>query len=146
MPNYKSRRLQISVTSSADETENSNTTLVNHTALKIALKASKSYSGYLLIFVKSHATADLKYKCTIPSGATSVACTATLGTTTPLGTAVITTQHDVATDDTTQCIFLPIYIKTSTTAGDIQFQFAQLTSDVNNTTILAGSSIHLIQS
>lgn len=126
----------------ADETVNSSTTLQDDDDLVLALSASQTYAFEAFIVYNAAAAPDYKCAFTVPSGATlywevvalNSSAVLTKFTTTSSGGAVslVGTGADIA-------LTIHGVVIVSTTAGNLQYQFAQNTSDGGNTTTKAGS-------
>jgi len=135
------------VRKSADQSVTSSTTLVNDSQLKFAIAASETYLFQLWLYVyTADGVPDIKLTCTGPSGSTLLwspgqvillpDASQTAGTVQTGGT---TASYFV--DSNLRLITLFGSILNSTTAGDVQLQFAQNVSSATSTTIKAGSYI-----
>jgi len=129
-----------------DETINSSTTFQNDDDLVFAVEASKIYVAILVAFVDSPANADFKDTFTVP--------TDTLGqkhgsnaflspnANSSYDFEAITTNVNGTTDGTKNTpFFKPFFIFVDTTTGNVQYQWAQVSSQAGNTTVKTGSYI-----
>jgi hypothetical protein len=121
-----------------------NTTLAN-SSLALSLEASATYTGICLLCYDGSTTGDLKDAFTWPSGATGwyASIGANAGFT---GTAMVTASASGTTisfgaNGVGAKLVVPIYFMlTTTSAGTLQHQFAQNTTDgTNGTTLYAAS-------
>lgn len=120
----------------------SSTTLQNVTKLKVNGEASKKYKVRVSLLVEGKADSDIKATVVGPSGATGVIDLLTVNPgVNPIGTAVAVSLAD----DTVSYIVLEGVVTISTTAGDIQVQAAQNVSQNDQLTILAGSSMEVLE-
>jgi hypothetical protein len=136
-----------SVRKSSDQTVTSSTTLVNDSQLKFAVEASTTYVFQAWLYTyAADGTPDIKVTFTSPAGSTlfwsssqviyNAAAATTLTVVAPGGTT-----GDLFVDSNLRAIQLYGTILNSTTAGDVQLQWAQNTSSANGTSVKAGSSI-----
>lgn len=143
----------------ADTTKNANVTLGDITGMSAALAANATYLIEAWIFYQSNPTADMKLAVTLPSGATGI--WGSWGVpffTAPVvgservnyidtGTLDIVNALTVGGDDEfTGSVWIscrPTGFVTTTSAGTLQFQFAQATSDASNSIIKSGSFCRL---
>lgn len=140
------RMLPLVAYKSGDQSVTSSTTLVNDSALAVPVEANAVYKVELLIYYAggTHATADFKYNFTFPSGAGS-ASVRYLGLSTALaiqyGTVVLGGAGAFGTNGTGNILTvdLEFNLTTSSTAGNLQLQWAQNTSNATATTVKAGS-------
>jgi hypothetical protein len=144
---------------SAQALVNNTVTLTTIADLTTALEASATYIIEMTLIYLSGTTPDIKFKwdiasvagCTIEWGQTGASA---INAAAPSGGAAITTYNSM--HDQTQTMVLsgqatgadnkvmvPIVatVHNSTTAGNLNFQFAQNVADVSNTTIEVGSYI-----
>lgn len=130
----------------ADTSKTSNTTLGNITGLSVPVAASTTYAldGYL--GYDGNATGDIKFAFTQPSGTTGHWGLAGDDTTTS-GNLKTTTAAALTTVITlgggTAKATVHGYVVVAGTAGTLQLQFAQNTSNGTATTVRAGSWIRL---
>lgn len=136
-----------SVRKSSDQTVTSSTTLVNDSQLKFAIEASATYTFQAWLYVyAADATPDIKVTFTGPSGSTLFWSSSQViflanGSTTLTVVAPGGTTGDFFVDSNLRVVQLYGSILNSTTAGDVQLQFAQNTSSANGTSVKAGSYI-----
>lgn len=141
-----------------DVTKNASTTLGDVTGLGLSVAANATYALDGWIYFESNPTADIKFALTLPSGSTGV-----MGFYGPnLATAPVVNQERInyvdmgvysatasatygigGDDEFTGSVWVTAQprgvITTSSTAGTIQVQFAQNTSNASNTKVKAGS-------
>ena len=127
------------VVKKVDQTVNSTVTPEDDDELLVALNANKTYGWQLWLFVKSISAGGYRTDFTLPSGASGEMSNQAFNSVTIADAIDMTTVRTHATDDTVQ--FLPFVGRaiTNSTAGNLQFQFAQDSSNGGNTTTLAGS-------
>ena len=120
----------------ADQTVNNSTTLVNDTDLVVPLLANRKYYWFMRVRFQSNSTPDIKFTWTVPSGATggrrrelTAATEVSYGTTSNWPGSTGVNRQGYAGG----------YVEVSTTAGNLQFQWAQNTADASNTAVLKGS-------
>lgn len=135
------------VVKTGNESMTSNTTLQNDDELFLTLAASTKYIVDGLIIYRGATTGDLKLTFTVPSGATGIwsaggpnAATSPATDFDSTGNAYATTRaiagNGAAADMTCH---VRGYLDVSTTAGFLQLQWAQNTSDVTATQVRLGS-------
>ena len=136
-----------SVRKSSDQTVTSSTTLVNDSQLKFAVAANETYIFQAWLYTyAADGTPDIKVTFTGPAGSTVLWSSSQVifnagGSTTLTVVAAGATTADLFVDSNLRAIQLYGTILNSSTAGDLQFQFAQNTSSANGTSVKAGSSI-----
>ena len=136
-----------SVRKSADQTVTSSTTLVNDSQLKFAVGASETYIFQAWLYTyAADGTPDIKVTFTGPAGSTVFWSSSQVifnagGATTLTVVSPGATTADLFVDANLRAIQLYGTILNSTTAGDVQLQWAQNTSSANGTSVKAGSSI-----
>jgi hypothetical protein len=136
-----------SVRKSSDQTVTSSTTLVNDSQLKFAVAASETYIFQAWLYTyAADGTPDIKVTFTGPAGSTVLWSSSQVifnagGSTTLTVVAPGATTADLFVDSNLRAIQLYGTILNSSTAGDLQFQWAQNTSSANGTSVKAGSSI-----
>ncbi len=141
--NYKSSFLTIHNVVS-NELVNNTETLANSIYLKQSLKINKFYTGIVLFRVLSPAAADLDITFEDITGATGDSFS--IGGTIINSPSNFGSQLTVSTDASTQTFMIRFWIKTGSTAADLQLQFAQNTATVGDTKILAGTMMMVFES
>lgn len=128
---------------SSDETINSDSTLSDDSELTATLAANKRYAFFSVIFVITDATPDFKYGYTVPASTTNQKGASVWRGSGGLQAANPVTTSQAMTASGTSETQLPIngYVITGASAGTLDFQWAQDTSDAANTTVKAGSFI-----
>lgn len=131
---------------SALQNVNNSTTLTNDNHLVIPVAANKSYKFIGLLFA-TWATGAFKYAFTVPSGATGKCWLERAAATNNVGGVVdLTTGGSTsATNLTNAPLLIAGNIDNGSNAGNLQFQFAQSSQQVNNTTLNQGSAILFIE-
>lgn len=139
------------VRKSSDQSVTSSTTVVNDSQLKFAVAANETYifEAWLYTYA-ADGTPDIKVTFTGPSGSTVLWSSSQVifnagGSTTLTVVSAGATTADLFVDANFRAIQLYGTILNSTTAGDLQFQWAQNTSSANSTTVKAGSYIYGIK-
>lgn len=141
------------VVKTADESVTSSTTLQNDDQLKYPLLANLTYVFNLLAFYEGSTTGDIKFAFTVPTGATlewaslragGSLASASFGTTTEdvlgSGTVAFGGANGAGTRLPFQARGIVVM---GSTAGDLQFQWAQTTSDAVATTVFARSFLQV---
>ena len=135
------------VRKSSDQSVTSSTTVVNDSQLKFAVAANETYIFQAWLYTyAADGTPDIKVTFTGPSGSTVLWSSSQVifnagGSTTLTVVSAGATTADLFVDSNFRAIQLYGTILNSSTAGDLQFQWAQNTSSANSTTVKAGSSI-----
>lgn len=125
------------VRKTADESVTSSTTLQDDDHLLLAIDASATWIFRFMIFYQAGAAEDIKFAITVPSGATIIAGVMNDG-----NNDVFTTsggEDAVAGDGGNETVILSGTVVNSTTAGDLQFQFAQNNSGGTASIVRANS-------
>lgn len=131
----------------ASQTLLSNTTLTNDNTLFVALPTAGTFGWRCWLLYNSSLTADIKLTYTWPAGATAtwsgmgLASTAT-GTSGDINMAAVTVSGTTLVFGgaaANSVILLEGEIVMGGTAGNLQLQWAQNTSDATNTSVLARS-------
>ncbi len=135
--NYKSSNVHV-VILKADETVNNSETLIN-SALNLSLKVNKRYSGFLMLRFVSPSAADMDYTWAAITGATNAGFE--VGGGTANDEIALATESTIATSGNNQIIMLSFSLKMGSTAGTLQFKFAQTTATVGNTKVFQGSTL-----
>ena len=130
----------------AAETVNNSTTLQNDDTLLAALVASEVVAFECALRYNASAAADIQFAFTVPAGATINWGTAgahedTAGNNVNEGVTASGTALDIATAGAGSEEFLLLVgtVVNSTTAGNLQLQWAQNTSNVSDATVAVGS-------
>lgn len=133
------------VRNTALQTVNNSTTLVNATSLVLALAANEIVAFMAQVFYTGNGTADIQIAFTVPAGATirwnnaggvrntTAGTVAFVAAVTASGTSM---AFEGGTNGTATLIGTVV---NSTTAGNLQLQFAQNTADASNTDLQANS-------
>jgi len=135
------------VRKSSDQTVTSSTTVVNDSQLKFAVAANETYIFQAWLYTyAADGTPDIKVTFTGPSGSTVFWSSSQVifnagGSTTLTVVSPGATTADLFVDSNLRAIQLYGTILNSSTAGDVQLQWAQNTSSANGTSVKAGSSI-----
>lgn len=130
----------------SDQSVTSNsTTLVNDTALALALQANATYLVEFLVFYTggTAGSSDWKYGVTVPSGAT-ISPIRELGLTTGLAVQYLTVPAGGAFGSNGTGNKMAAEMKftiVTSAAGTLQLQWCQNTSSATATTVKAGSSL-----
>jgi len=138
----------------SDQTKNSDTALADDNTLAVALTAGKKYMITGVIAVYAHATPDFKYAWSFTGTANAEAgvtyahigralAAGAATTTYPIGNGYLTTPitRSIAGSSTAEHrlgVQIEVMIDVSGD-GTFSLQWAQNTSDANNTTVKAGS-------
>jgi hypothetical protein len=137
---------------SSSQSVTSSTTLVNDSALVLSVAANAVYEVTAHIVYDGSTAGDFKPGFTGPAGATLTWVGMGLGS--GASTPIESASHNAQTLSDTGAVgalgagtslVVPIHgvLTTAGTAGNFQFQFAQLTSDATATRVLAGSTLIL---
>ena len=107
-----------------------------------SVAANTNYIIFGVIYLTSNATADFKFAFSVPTGTTGDQGASGLSTTVTQATSTIGNVVPVAVSNTNRlAVWVYASILVGSTAGTLNFQWAQNTSDVGNTVVLAGSSL-----
>jgi len=128
------------VRKTADEIVSNSTTLQNDDALLFAVAANEVWEFTILSRYTATAVADFKFGLTIPAGAAFSALVAGYSAT---FTNIINTANPSAYmgGGTNYLARIRGVVVNGATAGNLQFQWAQNTAEVSDTTVLANSCI-----
>lgn len=129
------------VIKTADETIDTDTTLHDDLELVVALNASKTYLVIMFITIIGDGTADIKYRMTVPTGATAEGIFGNWASSVSTADHTPTSSWAVANDTNGQISMLAFRVITDTTAGNLNFQWAQNNSNANDTTVRQGSTM-----
>lgn len=135
----------------ADETKTSDNTFADDAELKdMAVGASKRYFVEFMLLCNANATPDQKFQFVVPSGATFKALLCgEVGTLTNANMGgdpnTVTTSFIIIGDGADSYAMGWGLLITSTTAGNLDLQWAQNVSDANPTKLLAGSFVKLTE-
>jgi len=125
----------------ADETVNNTTTTQDDDHLVVALGANETWILRYFIKYNSNTTANFKYNTVVPSGATYSALFQgdnTGGFVEHYRSSSNQTVDGKAAD---WAFLEEVVVKTSSTAGNVVFQWAQNTANASDTKVLIGSNI-----
>ncbi len=142
------------VAKTATQGVTSSTTLVDDAELFVAVEASATYHVELFLLHDSDPAGDFKLGWTAPSGATmtwgghaagAAETSSAAATTVNMRTRLISeTEGGLGgADGGGTTAFYQGYLITSTTAGNLQFQFAQQTSNAQASNCRAGSILRV---
>lgn len=129
----------------ADETVTSSTTLQDDADLSFPIGANQTWSVSMNLAVTANASGGFKYDFTLPSGASGwmvVSGNATIATG---GVSVTTGAGGTVSLTNPTAILFKVYITSSSTAGTVQFRFAQNASFGTGTTVSKGSILQAIR-
>lgn len=139
---------QLFVRKTADETVTSSITKQNDDHLFLALEASSTYTFQAVIFYDGATTGDIRTGFTVPAGATLLwgqigianSATSTIGSFQLFaGDSTGTANNGSLGAATKVPLFIRGLVVTGVTAGNLQFQWAQLSSDATAVTVFANS-------
>lgn len=141
------------VVKASDQSVISSTTFVDNTGLSVAVQASQKYVWRAVLYYSAGSTGDLKMGYTIPASATMIHTPFSIGAAAASGdwrSAHMTdlSAPGVAGGQLVGVRVTAIHEGTLTvagTAGTFQLQFAQSASEAVNTTVYAGSSLHVMR-
>ena len=127
-------------------TKTSDTTFADVGELGFSIGASEIWSFYIGISLVSPTAADVKFNVTVPAGASGRVSALNRANAITTGSAAIGTTIDLQTFDT-EDLAVGIWgtVQNSTTAGTVQLQAAQNTSNATALTIYANSFIVAFQ-
>ncbi len=144
--NYKSSYMQVIVKAS-NQTENSNETMVDDSHLKLVLRPSVRYTGYVVIQLQSGTTPDMDVTMKDITGATEdFFYVEGVGLGGLMDEISFGTEHSFVTDGSKELAVLHFSLLVGAAGGTLQFQFAQGTSDAGNTTVYKGSYLVVFNS
>lgn len=133
----------LTVKKTADQAISSDASLNNDTHLVLAIPASQTWLYEITLIFASTGAADLRVGCTVPSGATGTISTfwqSADGTDTVWANEL---DGVISLYGNGQIMVIKIYfyVVNSTTAGNVQLQWAQYISNGATTTVYAGSKM-----
>ena len=129
------------VLKTADETVNNNNSTQADDALLVALGANETWMLRYFIKYNSNTTADFRYNISVPSGATYDSLLQGDNNLGPLFYYRTSSDELVAGKGADwACIFNAV-VKTSSTPGNVVFNWAQYTANASDTKVLIGSNI-----
>lgn len=124
----------------SDQTVNNSTVLVNDADFIFPVLANEKWSVTLNVKLDTATTPDWKFNWTVPA-----ACTYNhawiYNNPTAIGNWVSTDGGIVSDGSTGQPVVVLAYFLVGANAGNVQFQWAQLTANASNTIVRAGSSL-----
>jgi hypothetical protein len=123
------------------DTINNDNVFSDDSELFIAVEANAYYRFHGIMMFNSHATPDIQYKFTLPSGAT-LQWTYDLDNMASYIRSVAESAF-AAGDGTNRMSNLVGIINVDSTAGDFQLQWRQAASDANDTILLEGSCLQV---
>jgi len=133
------------VRKTADETVNNSATLQNDDHLLFAIAASEEWVFNAYLFLSSNGTADFQVACTVPSGASMKFGTEQV-VSNQAGTELPGSYTDISGDspDSFEGVSHGVlhvfgWILNSTTPGNVQIQWAQMTATAVDTIVRQGS-------
>ena len=132
------------VRKTADQTVNDSSTLVNDTHLLFAIAANEVWVFTIYIRHIGATTADIKFAITVPSGANMGLIFVGMDYSPALGEAVTVTSGGAISAQglaTEKFIVLHGRVANSTTAGNVQLQWAQYAAIAVDTKVLTDSCI-----
>ena len=129
------------VLKTADETVNNNNSTQADDALLVALGANETWILRYFIKYNSNTTADFRYNISVPSGATYDALTKSDDDSGPRFYHRSSSDENVAGKGTDWSFTFDAVVKTSSTAGNVVFNWAQYTANASDTKVLLGSNI-----
>lgn len=140
----------VAVRKTTDETVSNSTALQNDDELVVAVSASATYWVDFFILYQAGTTADYKWALTFPAGSTmsiitrqwstALAWTEALSDAYTSGGAVAAGGNGIGTNIGIVGVGILVV---STTAGNLQYQWAQNSAVVENTVTKAGSGLKL---
>ncbi len=139
------------VTKTADESVTSSTAYQDDDDLLLAVGANEVWLVEAIILIKSNSTANFKLKWTVPSGATAYhfllvrSAGGSFSGDLESATSPRSAEGLDATIAHPAPALIRLIITTSGTSGDLQFQWAQDTSNGTATQVLKGSYLRALQ-
>ena len=129
------------VLKTADETVNNNNSTLADDALMVALGANETWMLRYFIKYNCNTTADFRYNISVPSGATYSALFQ--GDNTGGFVEYYRESSDQLVDGKAAnwAFLLEVVVKTSSTPGNVVFNWAQGTAHASDTKVLIGSNI-----
>ena len=143
----RSNRNHAVVSKAADETLASDTTLQNDNELVLAVRASQTYLVRLRVAVTTAPTPDFKHAFSLPAAATiqMVGMTHHSGAMSTNNVGWNGSSQALLGSATTVFVEYLGLLTVDTTAGNLQYQWAQNTSDGASTIVEAGSSLEIVE-
>lgn len=129
----------------ADETVNNSSTLQNDDELAIVVAADTSYRLRATIRYSSGTTPDFKWAWSYPTGLTMVYSAICQVTTVAFAELIESSGGAVDGAGANESLFFDGTVVVSSTAGTLQFRWAQNTANPSDTIVRAGSYLELQQ-
>ena len=129
------------VLKTADETVNNNNSTQADDALLVALGANETWMLRYFIKYNSNTTADFRYNISVPSGATYDSLLQGDNNLGPLFYYRTSSDELVAGKGADWAFIFNAVVKTSSTPGNVVFNWAQYTANASDTKVLIGSNI-----
>ena len=129
------------VLKTADETVNNNNSTQADDALLVALGANETWMLRYFIKYNSNTTADFRYNISVPSGATYDSLLQGDNNLGPLFYYRTSSDELVAGKGADWAFIFNAVVKTSSTPGNVVFNWAQGTAHASDTKVLIGSNI-----
>lgn len=142
------------VRKTADEVVNDSNTLQDDDALKFSIAASETWVAEFFVHFTTSLAGDIKFAVTVPSGATIRGAVSQqtgtanqnpsyLGIDTSGQARIVLADAEGAT--ALRMVHIPATVVNSTTAGDVQLQWAQNTADAVDTKVYTNSWLRAYQ-
>ena len=129
------------VLKTAAETVNNNNSTQADDALLVALGANETWMLRYFIKYNSNTTADFRYNISVPSGATYDSLLQGDNNLGPLFYYRTSSDELVAGKGADWAFIFNAVVKTSSTPGNVVFNWAQYTANASDTKVLIGSNI-----
>jgi len=137
--NYKSSYLQIVIKKTATDVT-TETTLQDDSELFLPLRANKFYGGFIYFYLLSPVAAGIKFSVKAITGTLKAEFSKGFHTN-PQSVLNFGTNATNSTDAGSEMKVVPFNVQMGTSAGTLQFQWCQDTSDAGQTFCLNGSMI-----
>lgn len=129
------------IVKTADDTvKNSNTTFDDDAELVFAASANTIYSLIATLWITSGTVGDFKYRFTLPTSASGDMNDTFWSPLGGNGATQSVVSNQVAGTNGQACLQFTCRFEIDSTAGDVQLQWAQNTSDATDTNVLLGST------
>jgi len=130
----------------ADQTINSNSTFFSDADMFAQAEINTDYWVEIWVLMVSHANRDWKYRLLVPTGSTSSRSGTLVRTNIPnLTVDYDSTQSVATTTDQNNYLNMFGHVRTGATGGELNFQWAQGSSGVEDTTLFQGSHMTVLK-
>jgi len=129
------------IVKTVDETVNNTTTVQNDDELFFTVNANTTYSIKMILYIDSGQNPGFKWKFTLPTSATGERTNSDISSSGTQATLDVTTEDSIGTGSGVRFIVFYIRLIVGSSAGTVQLQWAQDFAQMEDTKLLAGSTL-----